>query len=209
MINGEPVWSLDPASPHIAQIVSTSNYDSNRDQIRDVIYQGNLIGTLRLHARVDANGMHLQDSLGVQQTWLGGSTNSPMGWMVYERNSSPLSAQTARAGGIEDSRDTDTNTNRRNTFQAASAFAQGDAVGAATQHGASPFLISLGDPMISRQSNNPTVSGTNYDAGQGKTIFTETEKSISKTVPFDLDRDGQKDLLIVYTDGSARILKNE
>lgn len=129
--------------------------------------------------------------------------------MIYDRDSAPLSAQTARAGGVEESRDTDTNTNWRNTFQAATAFAEGDLVGKATQHGASPFLITLGDPMISRQTNNPTVSGTNYDAGQGKTIFTETEKSISKTVPFDLDKDGQKDLLIVYTDGSVRILKNE
>ena len=69
-------------------------------------------------------------------------------------------------------------------------------------------MITFGDPLIGRQTAGKAVSGTNYESGQGKTIFTETEKSITQTLPFDLDRTGQKDLLVVYTDGSIRILKN-
>lgn len=200
IVNGSPIWSFANNASNAAEVVMSTNYDNNRDLIWDVLVQGNRVGTLRVHANIQANNMHLQDSAGAQQTWLGGSTNSPQGWMIYDRNGSPLSADSTWAGGIEDSRDADTNTSWRNTFQTATAFSEGDSVGAASQHGASPFLISLGDPLISRQSSNKNVEGTNYDAGQGKTVFTDTEKTISKTLPFDLDRDGQKDLLVIYTD---------
>lgn len=186
----------------------SSNYDNNRDLIWDVKLQGNHIGTLRLRTQITKEKMRLQDTAGAQETWLGGSTNSPRGWMIYDRGGSPLSSQSSWVGGIEESSDSDTNTAWKNTFQAATAFSQGDSVGKATKHGASPFLITMGDPLIGRQSGNTAAAGTEYDAGQGKTIFTEGDKSISKTVPFDLDRDSKKDLLIIYTDGSIRILKN-
>jgi len=207
VVNGTPVWAINGIN-NAAEVVMSTNYDNNRDLIRDVILQGDRVGTLRLHANIQANGLFLSDNAGAEEVWLGGSTNSPKGWMIYDRSSAPLSSQTSWVGGVEDSRDADTNTNRKNTFHAATAFSEGDPVGAATQHGASPFLISMGDPLISRQSGNDIVDSTEYDAGQGKTIFTETDKSIYTTKPFDLDRDGQKDLLVIYTDGSVRILKN-
>lgn len=86
--------------------------------------------------------------------------------MIYDKKASPLSAQTSWAGAMEDSRDPDTNTSWKNTFQAATAFSEGDNVGDATKHGASPFLITLGDPMIARQTANSAISGTYFDAGQ-------------------------------------------
>lgn len=119
---------------------------------------------MRLRTQITKEKMYLQDTAGVQETWLGGSTNSPRGWMIFDRNGSPLSSQSSWAGGIEESKDSDTNTSRKNTFHAASAFAEGDAVGKATKPGASPFLINMGDPLIARQSGNSTVEGTEYDA---------------------------------------------
>ena len=77
VVNGTPVWSLAANGEHTADIVSTTNYDNNRDLLRDVMLQGTLIGTLRIHASINKDSMHLQDNAGVQESWLGGSTNSP------------------------------------------------------------------------------------------------------------------------------------
>lgn len=205
MINGESVWSLNNDA-NSAQIVYDS--EENGRTVWQILFHDTLVGKLRLRSDIAAGNIVAEDAASIQETRMQGSTNSEKGWMLSADDALPLSAQTDWAGGIEDSRDPDTQTAWKNTFHALTAFAQGDKVGQATLHGASPFMITLGDPLIGRQTAGKAVSGTNYESGQGKTIFTETEKSIAQTLPFDLDRTGQKDLLVVYTDGSIRILKN-
>lgn len=166
LINGSVVRSLDNSAIHAAHIVTNNQYH-NGDDVWDVLVKDTHIGTIRLHGAVSIDSMHLQNNAGVQETWIGGSTNSALGRMIYDKDASPLSAQTSRGdGGVEESSDTDTNTSRINTFHAATAFAEGDSVGKATQHGASPFLITMGDPLLSRQTPNKNIDGTTFDAGQ-------------------------------------------
>ncbi len=53
--------------------------------------------------------------------------------MIYDKNGAPLSSQSSWVGGIEESRDADTNTNWKNTFRPATAFGEGESVGSATE----------------------------------------------------------------------------
>lgn len=165
VINGTPIWSLGSSTGNSAEIINSNQY-TNGDTVWNVKVQGRTVGTLRIHANIQIDNVRLEDSVGLESIWLGGSTNSSRGWMIYDKNAVPLGSSSPREGGIEQSIDTDTNTSRKNIFHAATAFAEGDKVGKATQHGASPFLITLGDPLIGRQNNNTTIAGTNYDGGQ-------------------------------------------
>lgn len=69
LVNGEIVRSLD-GSNNSAQVIATSEYDNNRDLIREVSYQGKRIGTIRLHAQINNNAFQLQDNAGHEPTWL-------------------------------------------------------------------------------------------------------------------------------------------
>ncbi|HBB03406.1 TPA: hypothetical protein DCZ39_00670 [Patescibacteria group bacterium] len=49
---------------------------------------------------------------------------------------------------------------------------------------------------------------TDFDASIGQTIFADPDKTIFKTLPIDFNNDGIKDLLVVYTDGTVKLVKN-
>jgi len=93
-------------------------------------------------------------------------------------------------------------------FKNISYFAEGENVGKATLPYGSAFLINFGDPLVHRISDNIKVSKTEQDASIGKTIFSNPNKTILKTLSADFNNDGLKDILIAYTDGSISLLKN-
>lgn len=62
--------------------------------------------------------------------------------------------------------------------------------------------------MLERTEKNPEIPDTDFDASLGQTIYADPNKTILKTVPIDFNNDKLKDLLIVYTDGTVKLLKN-
>lgn len=69
-------------------------------------------------------------------------------------------------------------------------------------------MINLGDPLLKKISPNVKIKNTDFDGGIGKPIYSDPTKTIFKTIPIDINHDGLKDLIIVYTDGTIKLLKN-
>lgn len=89
VINGSPVWSINSSTGNSAEIVNSNQY-TNGDTVWNVKIQGKIVGTLRIHATINTSNIHLEDSIGLESIWLGGSTNSSRGWMIYDKNAVPL-----------------------------------------------------------------------------------------------------------------------
>ena len=62
--------------------------------------------------------------------------------------------------------------------------------------------------MLERRDKNPDIPDTDFDASIGQTIYADPTKTIFKVLPMDFNNDGVKDLLVVYTDGVIKLLKN-
>ena len=62
--------------------------------------------------------------------------------------------------------------------------------------------------MLERRDKNPEIPTTDFDASIGQTIYADPNKTIFKVLPMDFNNDGLKDLLVVYTDGTVKLLKN-
>jgi hypothetical protein len=54
----------------------------------------------------------------------------------------------------------------------------------------------------------PVTKTLPYDTGIGQMIYHNPDKPIERVTSIDFNKDGLKDLLVVYTDGSVRLLKN-
>ncbi|HMS91786.1 MAG TPA: VCBS repeat-containing protein, partial [Candidatus Absconditabacterales bacterium] len=87
-------------------------------------------------------------------------------------------------------------------------FANGKSVGEATLPYGSHFLINFGDPLLERREKNPKIPDTDFDASIGQTIYADPNKTIFKVLPIDFNNDGSKDLIVVYTDGVIKLVKN-
>lgn len=94
MINGEAVRSLG-GDANSVQIVY--NKIENNMTTREILFRDTRIGMLRLRADITNASISTEDSAGIQETWMQGSTNSERGWMIYRNDGLPLSAQTDRA----------------------------------------------------------------------------------------------------------------
>ncbi|MEI7557824.1 MAG: hypothetical protein WCJ45_03145 [bacterium] len=62
--------------------------------------------------------------------------------------------------------------------------------------------------MLQRRDKNTVIPNSEYDASAGQTIFADPNKTIFRVVPIDANKDGLKDLLVIYTDGVIKLLKN-
>ena len=62
--------------------------------------------------------------------------------------------------------------------------------------------------MLERRDKNTNIPDTDFDASIGQTIYADPDKTIFKVLSIDFNKDGVKDLLVVYTDGVMKLLKN-
>lgn len=108
---------------------------------------------------------------------------------------------------IQDSADLDKYIGFRGNFRNISSFAGGDRVGEATLPFGSEFLINIGDPLIKRIEENSPLNDSDHDWGLGTIVFSDPSKTILKTIDIDYNRDGLRDLLVVYKDGSLKLQK--
>jgi hypothetical protein len=95
-----------------------------------------------------------------------------------------------------------------NKFKNISNFANGKTVGESTLPYWSHFLINFWDPLLKRTEKNTSIPNNDFDASVGEQIYTDPNKTILKTTPIDFNNNGLKDLLIIYTDGTVKLLKN-
>ncbi|MDD3263232.1 MAG: VCBS repeat-containing protein [Candidatus Absconditabacteria bacterium] len=109
---------------------------------------------------------------------------------------------------IEDSNDYELGIGFRSDFKNITLFGDGKSVGESTIPFGSQFLINFGDPLLTRISNNNEIKSVSMDLGIGEQIYTNPSKSIFKVIDTDFNNDGLKDILVVFTDGTIKFLKN-
>ena len=109
---------------------------------------------------------------------------------------------------IEDSADSMLGIWFTNKFKNIANFANGQTVGEATLPYGSHFLVNFWDPMLKRTEKNENIPDNDFDASIGEQIYTDPNKTILKTAPIDFNKNGLQDLLIIYTDGTVKLLKN-
>ena len=93
-------------------------------------------------------------------------------------------------------------------FKNITLFAEWEIVWEATRKFWSEFVINLWDPVLSRKSLNEKVYGTEYDGWIWQEIYADPEGNIFWTYQIDFNWDGNKDLLVVYLNGSIKLAKN-
>ena len=95
-------------------------------------------------------------------------------------------------------------------FKNITLFAQWEIVWEATKKFWSEFVINLWDPVLSNKpvKENEKVYGTQYEWWIWNEIFVDSEKDIYATYQIDFNNDWNKDLLLVYLDGTLKLSKS-
>lgn len=135
------------------------------------------------------------------------STNWKQWIWIYDSDSS-MSDTDQSFNSIEDSLNTDLNIWFREWFKSITAFGNWDSVWESTLPYSSEYLINFGDPIIKRISKNENKENLSYDGWVGKTIYSDANNNILKTVDIDFNNDGYKDLVIAYRNWGIKLLKN-
>jgi len=169
---------------------------------------GKKIATLLIWKQdiITINNVDINDPIlyGKTNAFSEGSTNN-QGIGIYLQSSAFTKKGYA---SIEDSADALLGIGFTSEFKNVTNFANGKIVGEATIPYGSNFLINFWDPLLERTENNPEIPDTDFDASIGQTIYTDPTKTILKVLPIDFNNDNLKDLLVVYTDGTVKLLKN-
>ncbi len=95
----------------------------------------------------------------------------------------------------------------RADFKNVTLFAGGKSVWESTIPFGSEFLINIWDPLLKRIQKNTNLENTDYNWGIEKTIYSDTTNSIWKVLDIDYNRDGLKDILVIYQDWTIKLQK--
>ncbi|HRX63772.1 MAG TPA: hypothetical protein P5060_01570 [Candidatus Absconditabacterales bacterium] len=150
-----------------------------------------------------------------EDVWIGGSTNNK-GIGFYQIDSQ-MPDDTMGYESIQDSIDPTLGIGFRGNFKNITNFGAGQSVGESTLPFSSEFLINIGDPLLKRIDKNETSKRIDsegneedigFDQGLGEVVYAEPGKTIFKVKDIDFNNDGLVDMIISFTDGTVKILKN-
>ena len=141
----------------------------------------------------------------IQTTFADGSTNGHQWLWIYTSNAI---YEKKWYVSIEDSSDYRLGIWFLNDFKNMTLFGDGQTVGESTVPYASSFLVNYGDPLLKRISDNKELPQVPLDSWLGNEIYSDPSKTVFKVLSADINNDGFKDLVIVLTDWTVKILKN-
>ncbi len=209
-INGIDIFDLKKNTIHPSTIITADNEKIGDINTYTMTFNGKNIGKLLIWnndtiaenwPNIDIQDPIIYGKTSVFSEW---STNSQ--WLGIYSIASAFTKQWYQS--IEDSADGLLGIGFTNNFKNISNFANGTSVWASTLPYGSQFLINFWDPLIERREKNTNIPNTDFDAAIWQTIYTDPNKTIFKVLPIDFNKDGTKDLLVVYTDGVIKLLKN-
>ncbi len=206
-INNKEILNLNEGTIDPSINITAQNKKEQGMSIYDMTQEEKKIGTIYIRTKeIKKEAIDLKDPItyGKTEIFSEGSTNSK-GIGIYLQTSA-FSKQGYES--IEDSANAELGIGFTNKFKNISNFANGQQVGEATIPYGSHFLINFWDPLLERIDDNEEIPDTDFDAAGGQTIYADPTKTILKTLPIDFNNDDLTDLLIVYTDGTVKLLKN-
>lgn len=219
-INDDNVFNLDDMQQNINLSIDLSNdktawYQSwelklNNKKIWTFLFVINKINDLTV--QVESN--NLEYSYG--KIWIDWSTNKE--WIGFFQNNSNFPKDSLGYKSIQDSDDPTLWIWFTSDFKNITNFGAGQPVWEATLNFSSEFLINIGDPLLKRIDKNENAKlldtdlnlelDSGFDKGIWETIFSETNKTILKVINIDFNNDGLEDVIVAFSDGSVKILKN-
>lgn len=149
--------------------------------------------------------------------WFAQWSTNGLQWVLLMQDSTSLADDDQSYNSIQHSKDTDLSNGFTDPFKNISSFAAGQFVGQATKPFGSEFLINIGDPLLTRITENKTLTYADdnkstqsvpYDGGLWTPLFADPGKTIFTVKDIDFNNDLKKDFLVVYTDGTIKLLKN-
>lgn len=142
----------------------------------------------------------------VKSTFTNGSTANMNSIWVFDMNSD-FELKTSYKS-IQNSKDLNERIWFLWDFKNITLFAEWQIVWEATKAFWSEFVINLWDPVLSRKSSNKPVYWTRFSWWIWREIYSDSENVIYNTYQIDYDKDGTKDLLVVYLDWTLKLSKN-
>jgi len=149
-------------------------------------------------------------------TWIWWSTNNI--WLGFYEINSSLPKNTLWYKSIQDSVIPKLDIWFRSDFKNITNFGAWDSVWNATIPFSSEFLINIWDPLLKRIDKNITskvydnngtmIRDTEFDKWLWDVIYSEPWKTILKVKDIDFNNDWLNDVIVAFTDGSVKLLKN-
>jgi hypothetical protein len=127
-------------------------------------------------------------------------------WVLIQELSSTLDQFDKSVPSIQHSHNHEYDIGFGDTFKPITNFAQGQSVGIASTPYASEYVINHWDPSYRIGETNKIIDSTNYDWWVGIRIYADPGRIIDQVIDIDRDKWWDKDLLVVYTDGTLRLL---
>ena len=202
-----PLWSLNKElSLHLTR-EKEANYP-----VWDMVWNGNSVAKVVIphldYAKSTplSNDGKLEDSRWIfSETYQWGSTNR-LAKGIFEVGNT-LDTNYQGYDSIQNSNDFRKYIGFRADFKNVTLFAGGKSVWESTIPFGSEFLINIWDPLLKRIQNNTNLENTDYNWGIEKTIYSDTTNSIWKVLDIDYNRDGLKDILVIYQDWTIKLQK--
>jgi hypothetical protein len=129
-------------------------------------------------------------------SWSAWSTNSKKILTLIDRTST---YNPSKLSSIEDAIDSNKNIWWRSSQEHLTQFWQWKSIGESTMLNASEFLINYWDPLITRISSNDLLSWANLDDWPWQMIVNDPSRSIIKSLSIDINNDGLKDIVTVFS----------
>ena len=202
-----PLWSLNKElSLHLTR-EKEGNYP-----IWEMVWNGNSVAKVIIphldYAKSTplSNDGKLEDSRWIfSETYQWGSTNR-LAKGIFEVGNT-LDTNYQGYDSIQNSNDFKKYIGFRADFKNVTLFAGGKSVWESTIPFGSEFLINIWDPLLKRIQKNTNLENTDYNWGIEKTIYSDTTNSIWKVLDIDYNRDGLKDILVIYQDWTIKLQK--
>ena len=180
--------------------------------IWEMVWNGNSVAKVIIphldYAKSTAlsNDGKLEDSRWIfSETYQWGSTNR-LAKGIFEVGNT-LDTNYQGYDSIQNSNDFKKYIGFRADFKNVTLFAGGKSVWESTIPFGSEFLINIWDPLLKRIQKNTNIENTDYNWGIEKAIYSDTTNSIWKVLDIDYNRDGLKDILVIYQDWTIKLQK--
>ena len=93
-------------------------------------------------------------------------------------------------------------------FKNVSQFSNGKSVWDSTISYSSEYMINFGDPTFSMDDTSQIIPYTQFDWSLGELIYSDPSEVISQTMDIDFDKDGHRDMIVIYNNGKVKLVAN-